>query len=99
MIIRKQQMVFLSQARTGNFEDRVAEHLNRCFPAECQAMGSKRVLELIRYGIERAATHGVNLERDVCKYIDLMLVFGHDFDGDPNTPWASRILEDSTLQN
>jgi hypothetical protein len=99
MIIRQQQMAVLTEASRGKFEDRMVEHLNRCFPSECQALGDKGVLEAIRYGIERAASHGINLERDVCKYIDLMFAFGRDYDRDPALPWASRILQDDTFKS
>lgn len=99
MIIRQQQIAVLSQVCLTKFEDGVAGHLNRCFPGECEALGEKGIQDVIRYGIERAASYGFTLERDVCKYIDLMFAFGHDFDRDPGLPWAYRILEDETFTN
>jgi len=99
MIIRQEQMVFLSQGCLGKFEKSMAEHLNRCFPDKCKALGEQGIQEVIRYGIKRAASHHITLERDVCKYIDLMFAFGREFDSNPDLPWASRILEDGSFKN
>jgi hypothetical protein len=96
MIIRKTQMQSLGDASMNNFEARMAEHLKRCFPETCEAEGEMGIRDTIRYGIERAANHGITLERDVCKYIDLMFVFGPDYDG---ADWASAILQDDSLDN
>ncbi len=74
-------------------------HLGRCFPARCREMGPAMVRELIRYGITRAARYGIEAQRDVCKYIDVMIVFGRDFDEDPAHPWAQSILGDPSLRH
>ena len=97
MIIRQGQMTALSQVCRRDFEDSMASHLRRCFPRECKQLGEKKTKGEIRYGIDRASAYGIALERDVCKYIDLMFVYGRDFDRDPGLPWASRILEDVTF--
>jgi hypothetical protein len=92
LIIRQAQFAVLSQNETRKFENWMSAHLYRFFPAECAAAGDDRVMETIRYGILRAAAHGVADKRDVCRYIDLMAVFGRDFDRDPKLRWASDIL-------
>jgi hypothetical protein len=99
MIIRKEQTDVFSERSLSGFERRLIEHLNRCFPAECEALGLQATENVIRYGIERAAGYGINLERDVCKYIDLMFVLGHDFDQQPDLPWVSEMLKDDTCTN
>src|SRR3954469_13166811 len=99
MIIRQEQMARLSRVHRRKFEDCVAEHLNRCFPDKCAVLGEARLRHVIRYGIERAASHGINLERDVCKFIDLMFAFGYGFDKSPDLPWVSPILEDDSFKN
>jgi hypothetical protein len=98
VIIRKQQINSFSHASLEQFKERMEGHLRRCFPAECEALGDERVQDTIRYGIERAASHGIDLERDVCKYIDLMFTFGRDFDSNLNLSWAADILNDETVK-
>jgi hypothetical protein len=92
LIIRQAQFAVLSQYETRKFENWMFAHLHRFFPAECAAAGDARVIETIRYGIQRAAAHRITDKRDVCRYIDLMVVFGLDFDRDPKLRWAADIL-------
>ncbi len=96
MIIRGQQMDVLNRVAVRKFELRMAEHLQRCFPAECGRLGEAGLQDGIRDGIKRAESHGFSLQRDVCKYIDLMFVFGRDYDCDP---WAAGILADDTFDD
>jgi hypothetical protein len=67
-------------------------HLGKFFPDEFAAIGEPAIREMIRYGIQRAATYGIVGQRDVCLYLDVMVEFGRDFD--VNVPWASAILND-----
>jgi len=92
--LRQEQMAAFTQAVLQNFEDRMVVHLNQFFPEQCTMLGEPKVRETIRYGIQRAASHGIVVERDVCKYLDLMFAFGPDFDQDPRHPWAAEILND-----
>lgn len=92
LTIRQAQFAALSQYDVRRFENWMFAHLHRFFPAECAAAGDDRVMETIRHGIQRAAVHGITEKRDVCRYIDLMAVFGVDFDRDPKLRWASDIL-------
>jgi hypothetical protein len=92
-------MAKLSRSALEAFEDRMVIHLNKCFPAQCKAGGEPKVRETIRYGIERASTHGMTAERDVCKFIDLMFVYGRNFDVDPNLTWPSAVFNDRSLRD
>jgi hypothetical protein len=46
----------------------------------------------VHYGVLRAAVYGITAKRDVCKFIDLMIVFGRDFDTEKGSRWARDIL-------
>lgn len=85
----EQKEAFRRQA-LSDFEDRVVDHLQRCFPDRYQALGDAAIRAIIRQGIEGAATYGVVAERDVCTFIDLMLVLGVGFDHERD--WAVSIL-------
>ncbi len=84
---------FKEKAR-GRFEDRMIEHLRRCFPSQFDDPGEEALRELIRAGVDKANGYGFVAERDVCKFIDLMVVFGEKFDKDRSLPWAREILSD-----
>ncbi len=92
--IRREQMAAFSGAARQSFEDRMVVHLNRFFPAQCEALGESEVRIVISYGIRRAREYGVKAERDVCKYVDIMFTFGRDFDRNPEFPWAGIILKE-----
>jgi hypothetical protein len=92
LTIRPAQLAAFSQLQVRRFEDWMAGHLRRFFSVQCDALGEAYVVETVRYGMERASQHGFRTRRDVCKYIDLMMVLGRDFDTDGRTPWAAAIL-------
>ena len=97
MIIRKEQEIALENAATREFEEKMRIHLQKFFPDHCKALGEEGVLDAIRHGMRRAASYGVEIERDVCLYIDQMFAFGRDFDTDPDLPWAAEILTDEEM--
>lgn len=90
--VRGEQMNVFSAAAEKQFEDWMVEHLNRFFANRCQTMGEERLRDMIRHGIRRAASHELTIRREVCKYIDVMMVLGRDFDRDAHYPWAGEIL-------
>ena len=97
--IRKEQTAAFGPLGKKAFEDRVVAHLKKVFPAQSEALGEPTVRETIQYGTQRAAAYRITSERDVCKYIDLMIFYGRDFDKDPNHPWAQAVLQNQTLRN
>lgn len=93
LVIRDAMFEALGQAAREDFVARMRVHLAKFFPTQCAALGEERIGGLIELGIARAREHGFKAEREVCKYIDLMFVFGRDFDRDEWLPWARQILE------
>jgi hypothetical protein len=98
MLIRAEQMTAFSRAAFAAFEDRMLLHIQRSFPAVFEKLGEVRVCEAIRYGIQRARTYGLTTQRDVCKYIDLMMEFGRDFDTEGTLAGAAEILKDPDFE-
>ncbi len=99
LVIRKEQDEALTQVTRVVFEDRMTVHINKHFPTHYEALGEENCRELIRYGIEQAATHDFISERDVCKFIDLMVCCGVQFDTDEQQTWATEILADNSWIN
>ena len=92
LTIRPEQLRFFSDLAERSFEDWLLSHVKKFFPAQFDAVGEADIHEIIRRGRERASQHGFRARRDVCKYIDLMIVLGRDFDTDVRTQWAAEIL-------
>ena len=77
-------------ART--FEDGMVRHLREFNPHHCEVIGEAGLREVIRAAIVRAAEYGFTTRGPVRLYLDLIFMFGHDFDTDPLYPWAGEIL-------
>jgi hypothetical protein len=92
LTIRQEQFAAFSQAELRKFEEWTMVHAKKFFPRHCQKLGDPQLRELIRYGMKRSVAHGFIAKNDVCKYIDLMVVFGRDFEADNRYPWAREIL-------
>ena len=92
--IRQAQMKLFADREVLKFEDWMVSHIRKFFPRATARRDETQLRALIRSGIQRAADHGIRSRRGVCKYIDLMVVFGADFDVHPDHPWAARALRD-----
>jgi hypothetical protein len=90
--IRQPQIAVFSQVEVRKFEAWMLVHLKRFFPRRCAGVGEARLQEIVHYGVLRAAVYGITAKRDVCKFIDLMIVFGRDFDTEKGSRWARDIL-------
>ena len=93
LTIRQEQLDKFSRSEVRKFEDWVYEHLRKFFADQCAADGEEGIRDRIRYGIRRAARYGITSQRDVCKYIDLIMILGQDFEMGSRFPWAMEILE------
>jgi len=93
LTIRLEQLDVFSQHERRKFQDWMVAHVTKFFPQQCTALGAEsKVRDLIWYGVARSATYGITAKREVCKYVDLMMVLGRDFDTDERLGWAARIL-------
>jgi hypothetical protein len=92
LLIRDEQLSALLGVRQKEYERRLAAHLRKYFSETCAELGEGGLRDAVRYGIQRAKSYGIDAERDVVKYLNLMFVFGRDFDTDPRFPWAASML-------
>jgi hypothetical protein len=99
LTIRKEQLAVFGPIGKKAFDDRMVAHLKKVFPDKSEVLGESKLRETIQYGTQRAAAYRIISERDVCKYIDLMILYGRDFDKDSNLPWAQSALQNQALRN
>lgn len=97
IIIRREQMETFENVAMRAFEDRMLAHLRENHPDKIQDMNDEQLLGLIRQGIRRAETHEVVIEWDVCRYLELVVLYGLEFDESPETTWAGEILRSKEL--
>lgn len=92
LVLRQSQIEVFSILEAQKFEDWMVSHLQRFFPLRCATLGNGKLRETIRRCTARAANHGIRTKRDVCKFVDLVIVLGEDFDSGEPANWASKIL-------
>jgi hypothetical protein len=97
LTIRQEQMEALGRMMLERFADDMVRHLRESFPSKCAALGEVGVRDAIQDGISRAGRYGVQKHSDICRFIDMMFVFGADFDTNPKMLWAARILTDPSI--
>src|SRR4051812_3802933 len=98
-MLRLKQEHFDAFAREAQseFEEEMVAHLYQSFGDVCRPMGEEGVRALIKRGIDDAEGHGITSRRGVCKYLNLAVVFGADFD--TREAWAKLILEDGSIND
>ncbi len=90
--ILQEQIAALQQGVLRRFEIKMADHLKGAFAEELRGVDVSEVRALVRYGIQRAQSYGITLERDVCFFLRVAAVRGRDFDVDPSRPWVRYML-------
>ena len=92
LIIRNEQMAVFRGIADAAFCERAANYLRRIVPEVCTTMTNEHVLESVRYALSRCRALKSDREVDVFQYLNLMYVFGFQFE---QLPWARRILSSS----
>jgi hypothetical protein len=98
IIQNKQTDVFRTLA-LKKFEDEMVEHVKEFFPNHFIIMQDMDTRYTIRYAYFQAKKYGFNTHRNVCLYLNTMLILGSNFDNDPQYPWAQSILHDKSINS
>jgi hypothetical protein len=97
LTIRESQMTALRESVVEGFRGRMLAHLNRIFPERTGELGLTAVLATIDAGIAKAAECEVRGERSVAMLIDLVFVYGREFDRDGPLQWTADLLRASSI--
>ncbi len=99
MVLRLGQLEMFATAAAESFETRLVKHVAKYFGDRYEVLSERGARDLVREGIKRAAVYKITRERDVCKFVDIMLVHGRYFDSDPEVGWAYNILHDRAFRD
>ena len=89
LTIRREQMTTLEFAM---FERWLEVHMREHFPKQCANLSDAELLRVMRAGIAKGRRYGFLKPPDLCRFADIALVMGADFDTDASMPWASAVL-------
>ena len=88
-------MEILCDYMRRQFERRMTDHLRARFPSESMAFDEHSLQDLVVSGIRLAQGYGIDIEEDIRRYLEYMMVLSRDFDTSPRTAWAGDILRSS----
>ena len=98
LTIRKTQIDLLSGISLNSFENRLVAYVKETHSQRIGWLAGEDDLRLlIREGIAKANGYGIERERDVVRFIDLMFEIDPHFDQFARIKWARAILEDKDL--
>lgn len=98
LIIRHAQLAAFGRAASQSFEDDIVGRLQRFAPHHAAGIGEDAVRLVVRDGITRAASYGFTQRGPVRFYLQLMFMFGSDFDTDPQWPrWTHDLLRSGSI--
>ena len=83
MHITSEQAQALKQPVVDAFPARATRFLQAEFPALAGQVGPQALEAFVAHGLQRAALHGFDGERDIVQYLLVMLYLGPRFDEDP----------------
>lgn len=83
-------MEAFGQARARELLDIIAAYLRKECPNESGGLSEPQLKEFVRKSMERAATHALSVEWDLCRFCLLAILYGQMFDTEQD--WAREIL-------
>jgi len=90
--IRQEQVDVFEQELLEVYINEMIDHARLYFPEPCASKDERQLREFIVDGIRKAHKYGIRTSRDITLFLNLMFVFGSDFDADPSLPWSERIF-------
>ena len=97
--IRDSQMKTLEDAALQRFENELIEHIKEFAPKHSEVIEEEGVREVVRLGMERAGKYGFTKRGSIRFYVELMFMFGSDFDTDFQLPWAEGVLNNDQIKS
>jgi hypothetical protein len=99
LIIRTEQMRAFEQSSLHRFAEEMLEHLKKFSPRHAGVIGEARIRRVIELGMERARKYEFSNQGPVRFYMELMFMYGSEFDTDPQLAWAAEVLNEPNLSD
>ena len=80
LTIRQSQMDIFATAARERFVSEMVDHVKTYFPSQYAKLGDAGLRNTLTETILKAKTYGFSSKRDVCKFINVAMMFGPDFD-------------------
>ncbi len=99
IVIREEQIDTLIKQIQTTFHGELLVHVKNFFPDITAEYEDKVLLQHIRKSLDRAKTYQLTTERDLYKYVNITMIYGHDFDEKTEHGWMKEYLTDTDVPN
>jgi hypothetical protein len=99
IILRHTQLDNINKPKLLTFITIMITHTRESFPNETKAISDSELKKHIIKSIKKAENYNLTSQQDCCKFINLAVVYGWDFDQEPNNEWMIDILEDEEISS
>ena len=93
LLIRKEQLAVLTPLHVDHFNQRLREHIQQQFPEFCAAHSDDQLEDEIRHASLCAVKFGFTTAFALCRFMNLQIVLGRDFDAYPENAWMREWLD------
>jgi hypothetical protein len=97
LVIRNGQMQRMEAGALQSFEDELVQQMTTFAPRHSAVIGAGGVRQVVQLGMERAAAYGLTNRGPSRFYVEMMFMFGSDFDTDLQLPWARGVLTNEAI--
>jgi hypothetical protein len=97
LTIRNAQLARFGSEQRRQFIAAMCRYLREQFHDELWAVDGVSLHRDVDAAIHRAESYGLHSERDCCRYLNLAVTYGWDFDSQPQNDWMRKILTDTQV--
>ena len=90
-IIRREQLELLQRQLVEAFERSAIRRVRKTFPKQTANSTDDHLRLMVRDAIDRAEKYGIRGEAEVTAYLEFMVSYGREFDGDPSLKRILRV--------
>lgn len=95
LTIRNAQLKTLQNVKWRTFRQEAHRYLAKAVPHLHVSYRRSEIKQIIQRGVEKTKQYqNVNSEKDIFKFIELMVRYGVDFDSDESLPFVNRIVQE-----
>jgi hypothetical protein len=99
LVIRKEQIEVMEGAASGSFEENLVTHMKTVARRHTDVIGDDGARAIVKNGIDRAQVYGLTKRGPVRFFVEMIFLFGSEFDTDPLLPWASGVLTNPSIHD
>jgi len=90
--IRNSQLIVLREECERRYVRDAALFLRTNYPDQTESLSSDELEQFVRDGIRRATGYEIHGAVEIRQFLELMVIYGREFDACDETAWARKIL-------